>query len=502
MSKSRIFLIITVIFALEFIVWHKILNQVFLGEGYYYFDRSQDFFSKLGNLKPLEQTDLFARIIFDIIPPIFKDDIRLYQLFLLFTMATFHTTIFLVTSKITKSALLGFTATVFFLANYISSFGMTAAGQYQWFAERIPGLILVLVAFYYLERFFQQNKFRFYLISLTFFTIAVFLAHYSTFLLPIFVILPLVQFIGSKSKAKSIILGIALVLPFVTIGLKFNSLDGQKPKADPIKYILVQDKVFQKTTYQVAVVSLPPDFIELASGYWPGGGLSYPYTKAVATFTYLSLGGYFGAIFLVRKRGSRLTKLYLTSLLGMLSTMFLYAYVDVKLDVLKGIGQSRQFFPSAIFLFIIWAIILHSALYKKQRIYLAIILVLLTAHVVYNSTLINKHTDSIQYSSEMMRRFMAYTKSISNQFTSESIMVAPSYLGWPNPLIKLFYAPKGFQFALPLSGWEEEYQGQSKNVFVFDYDYQRERPSFDPEKGKVIDLTEKYRRGEKIKFLQ
>ena len=81
-------------------------------------------------------------------------------------------------------------------------------------------------------------------------------------------------------------------------------------------------------------------------------------------------------------------------------------------------------------------------------------------------------------------------------------MVAPSYLGWPNPLIKLFYAPKGFQFALPLSGWEEEYRGQSKNVFVFDYDYQRERPSFDPEKGKVIDLTEKYRRGEKIKFLQ
>ena len=186
----------------------------------------------------------------------------------------------------------------------------------------------------------------------------------------------------------------------------------------------------------------------------------------------------------------------------MLAIMFLYSYIDVKLDVFKGIGQSRQFFPSTIFLSIVLATILHVVFYKKRKLYLVVSLVILTTYTIYNSTLINKHINSIQYSSEMMRRFMIYTKSISGQFTSESIMVAPSYLGWPNPLIKLFYAPKGFKFALPLAGWEEEYRGQSENVFVFDYDYEREKASFDSEKGRVVDLTAKYRAGEKIKFLQ
>src|SRR3989344_7188468 len=502
MSKSKLFLAIALIFALDFFLWHKILDQVFLGEGYYYFDRAQDFFSKLDNLKPFEQLDIFAKIIFDILPPIFGDNIRLYQLFLLLTMATLHTTFFLVVTKITKSALLGFTATVFLLANYISSFGMTAAGQYQWFVQRIPGLIPTIISFYYLEKFFHQRKFKFYLASVALFISAVFLAHFSTFLLPVFVILPLVQFIGSKTKIKSLFLGIVLTIPFIAISLIFNSEDGQKHKTNPVKHMLVQDRVVQKTIYQVSVISLPPDFIKLAGQYWPKGPLTYPFTKVIAASTYLLLGIYFGAIFFIRKNGSRLTKLYLTSLLGMLAIMFLYTYIDVKLDVFKGIGQSRQFFPSTIFLSIVLATILHTVFHKKRKLYLVVSLATLTTYVIYNSTLINKHINSIQYSSEMMRRFMIYTKSISGQFTSESIMVAPSYLGWPNPLIKLFYAPKGFKFALPLAGWEEEYRRQSENVFVFDYDYEREKASFDSKKGRVVDLTDKYRAGEKIKFLQ
>jgi len=502
MSRGKIFFIITIIFALDFLVWHKVLNQSLLGEGYYYFNQKQDFFSQLNNFKPLRQLDIFAKILFDVMPPIFSDNIRLYLLFLLLTMATLHTTLFLVITKITKSMLLGFTTSVFFLANYMGSFGMTASGQYQWFVQRVPNLIPTLIAFYYLEKFFHQKKFKFYLISIALFFVAVLLAHFSTFLLPVFILLPLVQSIGSKTKIKSLLLGITLTLPFVVISLIFNSQDGQSPKVNPVNYVLTQDKVIQKTIYQVAVISLPPNLIKFTGDNWPGERLAHPYTKVVAIYTYISLSIYFLAFFLVRKKNDRLAKLYITSLLGMLSIMFLYVYVDIKLDVLKGIGQSRQFFPSTIFLSIIWAIILHSIFYKKQKLYLGISITILVAYTVYNSTIINKHIDSIQYSSEMMKRFMAYTKSISGEFTSESIIITPSFLGRPSYLIKLFYAPQGFRFVLPSVGWEEEYRNESTNVFVFDYNYEKVGSKFYPEKGKVVDFTAKYRAGEKIEFLQ
>ena len=129
-------------------------------------------------------------------------------------------------------------------------------------------------------------------------------------------------------------------------------------------------------------------------------------------------------------------------------------------------------------------------------------LVILTTHLVYNSTLINKNINSIQYESEMMKRFLSYTKSISHNFTKDTIIITPSYLSWPSSFIKLFYSPEGLEFILSLEGWEKEYRNQSDNVFVFDYDYEKEGIRFNPEKGKVIDLTNKYRAGEKIKFLQ
>ena len=352
------------------------------------------------------------------------------------------------------------------------------------------------------RKVFPKKRFIFYVTSVALFMMAVFLAHFSTFMLPVFVILPLVQFIDSKSKIKSLALGVTLTIPFVAISYIFNSQDGQKPTTNPLKFVLIQDRVIQKTTYQVPIISLPPDIIKLIAKNWPNGSLSYPFTKAVDLSTKVLLIIYIGVIFWIRKGESRLTKLYLTSLLGALTIMFLYVYVDVKLDVYKGIGQSRQFFLSTILLSIVWSIILYVLFSKRQRLYFFSSLIILTIYVISNSIIINKHIDSIQYSSEMMQRFITYTKSISDQFTSESIMITPSYLGWPNPMFKLFYAPLGFAFALPLPGWEEEFRSNSENVFIFDYDYERSGSSFDPARGKVINLTEKYRAGEKIKFLQ
>src|SRR5437016_6128102 len=100
------FLAISLLFAITFFVWGKILKQPFLGEGYFYFESWRSFISPIIGMKVLWSYDNFARLFFELIIPIFRDNLFLYQLFALLTSALIYISLYWVLYKITNSKLL------------------------------------------------------------------------------------------------------------------------------------------------------------------------------------------------------------------------------------------------------------------------------------------------------------------------------------------------------------------------------------------------------------
>jgi hypothetical protein len=144
---------ITAITLITFIVWHKILGQVPAAESYVYFDPTNltDFkritlSSFLGNISVL------SHIIFHTLIPLFKDNLSYYMAFQLLMMLLVYQTFYFVIVKITKDKYLSFLAAIFFAANYVGSLNMLGIGNYQRFIQRVPGLPLIFISFFFLAK--------------------------------------------------------------------------------------------------------------------------------------------------------------------------------------------------------------------------------------------------------------------------------------------------------------------------------------------------------------
>ena len=69
-----------------------------------YFDPAYNFFKK-GGVSHLKGSDNFARLIFDILPPIFRDNVQAYLLLELLIAVTFFILFYAIFASITKSRL-------------------------------------------------------------------------------------------------------------------------------------------------------------------------------------------------------------------------------------------------------------------------------------------------------------------------------------------------------------------------------------------------------------
>ena len=122
--------------------------------------------------------------------------------------------------------------------------------------------------------------------------------------------------------------------------------------------------------------------------------------------------------------------------------------------------------------------------------------------IYYNTSLIYKHIDSIQYKSEMLKSFLEYIKARSGEFNNQTIIIVPSYLQWPAPMITEYGNYPGIQVRSEFDGWEKKYWDVKDNVYVFDYEYEKNVDrTIHPKAGRMIDFTQKFRQGEKVQFL-
>lgn len=495
------YLAIISIIGLTFLVWHKILNQVFLGEGYIYFNKFAPYtFITSHGLLNIGRSDNFARFVFDIFPPLFKDNIQYYFLFELIIIIILYISLYSTVAIITKSKLIGFLSTVFFLANYVGSFYLIADGNYQRFIQRIPNFIPIIFSFYFLYKFFNKSNILFYFISLILFAIAIFMSHFSSLILPLFLIYPYVQLINQKRDLKIFLSRSLIALSFLIISFFITHWSEQAPQKSITVFLLTEPHLIEKVLYQIPLITIPLDIVLLASKYL-SPPISEPYTQLMPIFTAISIIAYSLGGLIVYKKARSLLVMYITVLLSMLGSILLYIYVDSRLDPLKYYGADRFFMISSMLAAISWGIVFGTIFNKKAFKINLIILALISIFVYYNTTLIYKHIDSIQYKSEMIKSFTVFVKAHSSQYNNKTVIIVPSYLQWPGPLITEIINPE-IKVNSVQDGWERKYWDIKENVFVFDYEFEKNvDKTTHPYAGHIVDFSEKYRKGEKINFL-
>ncbi len=487
-------LLIITITLLTTLTWHKLLNQAFLGEGYYYFDRQQDFINQGGKLAETYHPDLFARALFDILPPIFGDQIFLYLAFQLFVMILLNITIFYFVKFFTKNNLIAFVATVIFLSSYMANFEMLGVGQYQRFAQRIPILIPLLLSFIQLAKYLETKKLIFYFLSISLFAVSVFFGHFATFLLPLFFIYPIIYQLFEKITIRNFLTAFSISFSFVFINYLIILQDHLKPNTSFGDFLISKGilPLIEDIILQLGNMVIPPFIIEKVAS------ISNPYTLTLIILTIPIIALFVLGIKFIDKKDTRLKLIYLSSLVFIPSLLFLNLYLGKVNPGFNISGYHYYFTPpfyidqlhastvkgdryylvpyifiSILFSFLLWLI------WKKGLIGKIIILPILLFYFTYNLKLIWNNLDAIQPISNVMKNYIQFTKSNSSKFDNNTIIIAPRDLIWPSSFIRAFYGKPEMQFYLINDNWKS--LTENKKVLIFDYDYK---------KNKVIDLSD------------
>lgn len=496
---------------LTVLVWHKILFQVPLGEGYYYFDHGQDFITAQGKLSDLGQTDNFARFIFYFLPTFFHDNLTLYMAFQLTTMVALNLTFYYLVNHLTKNRWIALTAALLFSTSYIAQFEMLGTGNYQRFVQRIPALIPLFFALIQLNLYLTTRRAKNFLISLTLYAFAVLMGHFSTFLTPLFVIYPIAFSILQRTSLKVFWQTIPIVMSYPIINYLLILSDHLTPTESILYFIHQKGLPFliQQIFLEMGGMLIPPFLLEKIAA------ISYPFSLNVIAVTIpLSLILIVG-IFIVFRRRADYLLIYLVSLIVIPILLFLNLYlgkVDPAYDIrgynyyflptyylnsvdFTSVKGDRYYLVPYFFISIVISILIWAIFNKRQstsisKSYQVVVIVFLAFQISSNTQIIWQSLDKLQPISDVTRQYITFNKSIRHQFTNQTMILAPRTLLWPSTMIRVFYGQPDMQFRLFRPGWEDEIIGKkTQDILIFDYDYTTHR---------IIDLTPNFRNGQSL----
>ena len=502
MIEKKLFLAF-IIFILTFIVWGVVLKQVPAGEGYTYFSPIYVFWPKGGYVSVVAH-DNSAKLIFDLAEPIFGTNLFLYMLLEVSLLGGLFVAFYFFVLYISKDGNLSFLATVFFLANYTGLFDMVAAGEYQRFSQRVPIIVFIFVAFYFLISYLRGNGLNNLVFSFLTYFGALLMAQFNSFLMPLFVIFPVVYSFVKKGLSKSLMISFLIAGTYGSITYYFSQLtELEVTENKSVIELITSQGIVKKVFYQIVVASIPGEIVGKIARVFFGTKILYPYTSVVEILLILILIIFAIALFFLYKRNKKESLIiFISFFVAMLGSMFLYIYVDDRLNPLTNIGEERFYFLPAFYLALLWAYTFKT-IFGNKRVGLLFTCIIAIIYLSYNTSLIWKDARLNDYKFEPMRRFISYFQTFPDKFDSNSVLVVPSRLTWPMPFIHKYYLPEGAKFIMAYDNWEKDYESKKNQVFVFDYEFNlqatKEPRSAD---GRLIELTDDYRSGKKIEFTE
>lgn len=465
--KKITILIITII---TLLVWKPILGQVPMGEGYYYFDRCQNQFITPNDCGTnIWQFDNLARITFQLMIPLFGDNIHLYMFGQMFIMIIVYLIFYIVLFKITKNNLFSLIATILFLTNHTGSFSMMSIGNYQRFVQRVPNLIPIFISFYFLTNFFKTKNFKFLVISLVTFTLSIYLAHHSIFMLPLFIAYILIIAITQKFNIKPLAINLVALASFLLIAQALIKNDHLTPKEGIYDFISNTDRVYEKVLLQIPNILIPSQITKTIALKFYDPQILYPYVITQKHILYLLLPLLI-ITFITTKKDDSISKLYKASILALPLVCFLnlYAYGTGTPDPLKNFGEDRIYFIPSIFSSLIIAFLFCNLWNLKGRLMKFVSVVIFISFLIYNNNQIQKDSLKLVENSQKMEQFINYIKSTITDNKVKVAIVGPAHLMWPNQFLDKFYnTNRNIAFILDSSDWKELKQSKEFDHVIF-----------------------------------
>jgi len=478
------------------VVWRQTLNQTLQGEGYSYFKYTHNYINEetLANLSyaNLNKDDNFGQILANITIPTFKDKLVFYQILQLVIFGLSVVTIYYVVFRLTKQQFLSFIASILILSNFNGNYEMLAEGESWRFMGRVPTLIPIIIAWYLLYRYYKTDKVKSLILSLFLMAIAVFMGHYAALLLPL-IIFSAFYFPALIKKDISLIKIIFVIALYLLVTYPIIFRDRDTTKQSFITFFINEPYLAEKVVTQLVAATWPYLIIERLGNFFYLAEPFLPISRLLIlpTAVFYLLGGW-----LVFQKNKKLFPLYCLLFTCTLADIILYLYLDgQRINPLRVFWPGRQFFTTLIYISIITALILQSLLNTKKFFIGILCLIFPIAIFSYNMLIITKYNDLAQYRFDRDKRFIAYMRSISREFTSKTVLITTTPLRFTSYLVARLYAPPGMQFPTTY----EQFQSidpDKEDVIAIDYVHgKNDKGRFTSQGGHILDLTDEYQEG-------
>lgn len=488
-----------------FLVWGKTLNQSFLGEGFFYYDSFQKYMSH-GFLASIWEYDNFAKLFFAYLVPLLKDNIPAFQAIQLIIIITLTVVLYKFVKYFTKSPWVAVTSASIFSASYLGLFEMIGVANYERFTQRVPNLIPELLGLLELAKFYNSGKTKHYFYSIILFSISVFMAHYSTFLLPVFILYPIIHSVSKKTSLIKTFKNVIYSVPFALVNIFLISRGVHTPGRNFLAFIekMGIGNLASRIILQLSNMLIPPFLIKKIASTTS----SYENTLIILTLPILIF--FIFGIYLVIKRQKKYLLIYLLGIFSLPILLFLNLYLGKVNPLYNMRGYTYYFLPKVyssdpaltatlkgdryyvlpyLFLSIIIAILIY-VLFKRERVYKYFSIIFLAGYILYNTHLVWLNIDKIQPASEDMKKYLSYIKTVSPEINDQTIIITPKEFIWPNFLIRAVYNHPEIQFLTNNLDWKKiAANTDKKNIILIDfyYDYSQDG-KINPAGNRVLPL--------------
>lgn len=428
------------IFIFTFIIWKPVLNQALIGEGPIYFNPPYVTMLDTDPLKVLwSRHDSQALLFFQIAGYTFKDNMKLYMLFLIIGASFVSICLYFLIKKLTGSSITSSIAVIFFVTNYVGSYEILGLGYYQWFIQRVPNFGIAFLSLISLAVFFEKRRKFLYYLAVILYTIAVFLARYTILILPLFIFyIIFVNTFDPKKNNKKLFLVLCTSIPFIVVTYilyKAQSLVTGSAEITSIRQLLaIIPNVFYQTTY----LTFP--FLKSFSRY-----ISNPITTITIPLIFIYI---ISTLFVIKKDKTKNKSLSAITLSIALSIP-LSILISIVLNpvFLPYYDSSRYLYYTSLLTSSFWGIIIWQLIKLKKIIFLPVCLIIIVLWVIYNINILNYNFQNWDDKFPPVLKTFNYMKINISNVKPNSLIIVPANLGnYGSGMLKYFYGENNINY--------------------------------------------------------
>lgn len=412
-------------------IWHRILGQAFLGEGPYYLSEPwhTEIF-KNGYFSIFARYDVQTLLFFRLVGDLAKMNMEFYMGFLLLGVTLVNCGLFLWIREVTKSTIVGVISTTLFIANFIGSFQIIASGAYQYFIQRVPNFALAFASLVLLAKFIDTKKVKYYIFSFFLCALAMFLAHYTLLIAPVFLL-----YIGAHClfegsfSIKRCVHGFLYILPFIVLNYFIYYLDsGIRTGVELSQLIFEEPGIVLKVLQKLTIMTFPREIILFVSKTlfgWVHGRVE-SYTESIIALSSL-VGVLYSVIALYifvkyKKYRTFMFTIFLSIPVSLMMALYL------RINILDETGSSRYLYVPSMFVSAFWGLVFYL-LMSKKTILKILTPVLLIFYVLFERNLILQNFDATQSKHDSVHAAIYFLETERESLPDNSIVIFPTTNG-------------------------------------------------------------------------